>query len=237
MKKPALLLLPNLLGEHNHHEPFLPEAVDRAVETLDGLIAESEQGGRRFLKRFKNTKKSPENTPIALFNKNTPDDDLDFLLEPIIAGERWGLISDAGLPCIADPGSRLVYRARQRGIMIQAFVGPSSILLALMLSGLNGQKFTFNGYLDREEEVRKTQILKLERESKEITQIFMEAPHRSRHMLDSLMETLSDETLLCVGWDLTLQTQGLLSQPVSIWKKSPLPNIEKKPAIFLIQKS
>lgn len=235
MKKPALLLLPNLLGETSHHEPFLPNSIDKAVESLDGLIAESETGGRRYLKRFK-TQKPAESIPIALFNKKTSDQDLDFLLEPIIKnGERWGLISDAGLPCIADPGSSLVYRARQRGVTVQAFVGPSSILIALMLSGLNGQQFTFNGYLDREEALREEDIIKLEKEAKFRTQIFMEAPHRNRHMLESLLKNLKDQTLLCVAWDLTLPTQGILTQPVALWKKSPLPNIDKKPTIFLIQ--
>ncbi len=107
--------------------------------------------GRRYLKRFE-TKKPALEIPIALFNEHTPEDHIDFLLEPIANGERWGLVSDAGLPCIADPGSKLVHRARQKGLHVQAFVGPSAILLALMLSGLPGQKFYFNGYLNREPE-------------------------------------------------------------------------------------
>lgn len=235
MKKPALLLLPNLLGEIPHHEIFLPSSVDKAVESLDGLIAESEAGGRRFLKRFK-TQKPAEQIPIALYSKTTSDKDLDFLLEPIsLKGERWGYVSDAGLPCIADPGAALVNRARQRGIAIQAFVGPSSILMALMLSGLSGQQFTFHGYLPREEEPREKQIKMLEKNAKAFTQIFMEAPHRSKHMLESLLKNLQDQTRLCIAWDLTLPTQGILSQTVAIWKKSPLPNIDKKPAIFLIK--
>src|SRR5258708_21049619 len=153
-EKSALLLLPNLLGEHRHHEMFLPSSVDKAVSSLDGLIAESDIEGRRFLKRFE-TKKPAMEIPIALFNEHTPDDHIDFLLEPIVKGGRWGLVSDAGLPCIADPGAKLVQRARQLGILIQAFVGPSSILFALMLSGLPGQKFAFQGYLPKGPEDRK----------------------------------------------------------------------------------
>lgn len=233
--KPALLLLPNLLGESRHHEIFLPQSVDKAVETLDGLIAESDQAGRRFLSRFK-TKKPAIETPIALFNEHTPDDHIDFLLEPIRKGERWGLISDGGIPCVADPGSKLVKRARQSGIVVQAFVGPSSILLALMLSGLPGQRFCFHGYLDKTPEKRKKEIAKLEAASQkeEMTQIFIETPYRNAHTLETLMGTLADTTELCVAWDLTLPTQGILSQPVSQWKKSPLPNLEKKNAIFLM---
>ena len=155
--KPALLLLPNLLGELPHPEIFLPQSVFKAVSTIDGLIAESETCGRRYLKRFE-TKKSYQDTPVALLNEHTPSEDLDFLLEPILKGERWGLISDAGLPCIADPGFELVRRARLKGIPIQAFVGPSSILMGLMLSGLPAQKFTFQGYLDKTPVKREEQL-------------------------------------------------------------------------------
>lgn len=233
--KPALLLLPNVLGEQRHHELFLPTSVDRAVQSIDGLIAESEQCGRRFLSRFK-TERPANEIPIALFNEHTPDDHIDFLLEPIIKGERWGLVSDGGLPCIADPGDRLVSRARVLGIPIQAFVGPSSILLGLMLSGLPGQQFTFHGYLDKEPSKRQERIKQLEKDTKKngYTQIFIEAPYRNQHLLESLVNTLTDSTRLCVAWDLTLPSQGILSQPVGIWKKSPLPNLEKKAAIFLI---
>lgn len=233
-QKPALLLLPNLLGEAKHHELFLPSSVDKAVATLDGLIAESESAGRRYLGRFA-TKKPAIEIPIALFNEHTRDGDIDFLLEPIRQGQRWGLISDGGLPCIADPGAKLVSRARQSGIVVQAFIGPSSILLALMASGLPGQRFYFAGYLDKEPKNRESQIRDLEKRSKadQATQIFIETPYRNKHTLESLLCTLSDETLLCVAWDLTLPTQGLVSQTVRLWKKSPLPNLEKKNAIFL----
>ncbi len=233
--KPALLLLPNLLGEQRYYETFLPVSVAKAVQTLDGLIAESEIEGRRFLSRFQ-TKKPVREIPIALFNEHTPDKNLDFLLEPLVLGQRWGLVSDAGLPCIADPGSKLVHRARQRGIKIQAFVGPSSILLSLMLSGLPGQRFNFHGYLDRDPDQRQKHIQRLAKVSHEeaTTQIFIEVPYRNSHMLATLLATLSDQVWLCVAWDLTLPTQGVLSQTVQVWKKSPLPNLDKKPAIFLI---
>lgn len=233
--KPTLLLLPNLLGEQPHHELFLPTSVDRAVASLDGLIAESPTAGRRYLGRFQ-TKKPAQDIPIALYNEHTSDQDLDFLLEPIRKGERWGLVSDAGLPCIADPGSKLVSRARQTGINVQAFVGPSAILLSLMLSGLPGQRFAFHGYLDKDPAKRKRQITSLAKRSQqeESTQIFIETPYRNKQTLEMLLETLSDQTQLCVAWELTLPTQGILSQTVSLWKKSPLPNLEKRNAIFLI---
>lgn len=234
-QKPALLLLPNLLGEHRHHQLFLPASVDKAVSTIDGLIAESSTGGRRYLGHFQ-TKKPANLIPIALLNEHTPDGDLDFLLEPITKGERWGVVSDCGLPCVADPGAKLVSRARQLGIVIQAFSGPSSIMMALMLSGLSGQHFTFHGYIDKDAEGRQKTIKKLERNAKDegYTQIFIETPHRNEHTLQTLLSTLADSTLLCVAWDLTLPSQGILSQTVAIWKKSPPPNLDKKNAIYLI---
>ncbi len=233
--KPALLLLPNLLGEHRHHQPFLPESVDRAVATLDGLIAESEQAGRRYLGRF-NTKKPANQIPIALYNEHTPEDHLDFLLEPIRKGERWGYVSDAGLPCIADPGAKLVQRARQTGVIVQAFVGPSSILMALMLSGMNGQRFVFHGYLDFDMAKRREQVLRMEKRAAtdQATQIFMEAPYRNQQTFQMTVDALNDETWLCVAWDLTMPTQGVVSQPLKLWKKSPFPNIDKRNAIFLV---
>lgn len=236
-KKAALLLLPNLLGEMRHHQPFLPASVDRAVQDLDGLIAESSTAGRRYLSRFETSKPTDE-IPIALYNEHSGESDLDFLLEPMKKGERWGLLSDAGLPCIADPGSKLVQRARLLGISVQAFVGPSSILLSLMLSGLPGQKFYFQGYLNRDSSKRQSELRSLEKSSSEdgATQIFIEAPYRNTHLLDSLVSTLHDDTVLCVAWELTTNEQGILSQPVRLWKKSPLPNLAKKNAIFLFNK-
>lgn len=229
-----LLLLPNLLGDSRYYEPFLPASVAKAVQNLDGLIAESESEGRRFLKRF-DTKVPAAEIPIALFNEHTPDDHLDFLLEPLMKGERWGLVSDAGLPCIADPGSKLVWRAREKGVPVQAFIGPSSILLSLMLSGLPGQKFNFQGYLDKDPKKRQQQIQQLSLESKQqqATQILIEAPYRNKHTLEALLQTLPEEALLCAAWDLTLPTQGVVSQTILSWRKTTPPNLEKKPAIFL----
>jgi 16S rRNA (cytidine1402-2'-O)-methyltransferase len=234
--KPALLLLPNLIGDHPHHELFLPASVDKAIASCDGLIAESAQAGRRYLARF-STKKPTHEIPIALYNKHTPDHDIDFLLEPIKKGERWGFVSDAGLPCIADPGSKLVFRARQLGIYIQAFSGPSSILIALMLSGLSGQHFNFHGYLEKDFQKLKVKLKLLEKRSKEeeATQIFMETPFRNQQTLKIVLETLNDNTMLCLAWNLTLPTQGTVTQTIAVWKKSPLPNLDNCNALFLFR--
>jgi 16S rRNA (cytidine1402-2'-O)-methyltransferase len=157
-------------------------------------------------------------------------------LEPVIKGERWGLVSDAGLPCIADPGAKLVHRARQKGVLIQTFVGPSSILMALMLSGLPGQKFFFHGYLDKEPTKRQVQLKKMAQTAQQdqATQIFIEAPYRNKHTLEAILKSLPDQAWLCVAWDLTMPTQGVICQTIESWKKSTPPNLEKKPAIFLL---
>lgn len=234
-ESPALLLLPNLLAESRHHEVYLPSSVDKAASTIDGLIAESEQGGRRFLSHF-TLKKKVHEMPIALLNEHTPDEDLDFLLEPIKNGERWGQISDSGLPCIADPGSKLVARAKQVGIQVQAFVGPCSFVLSLMLSGLPGQRFVFNGYIDKDQQGREKTLKQWEAKSRQeaSTYIFMDVPYRNEVVLQSLLTSLSNSTSLCVAWDLTLPTQGVVTQKIETWKKIPLPNLQKKPAVFLI---
>lgn len=222
-----LLLLPNLLNKDAPHELFLPSSVDRAVLTLKGLIAESEKEGRAYLKRFGMPVRE---MPIELLNKHHQE--IDKLLKPMQSGEIWGLISDAGLPVLADPGSRLVARARELGITVKAFVGPCSFILALMLSGLPAQRFAFHGYLPRDP-AEKIKKLELQSKREESTKICMEAPHRSEQLLNALLETLNNHTKLCVAWELTMPTQGIETRPVSEWKKRALPNIYKKPTIFL----
>jgi len=223
-----LYLLPNLLGDLPDHKDFLPASVDVAVASLDGLIAESEKGGRRFLSRFSLAKK-PHEVPIALLNKHHQD--YDFLLEPLADGEIWGVVSDAGLPCVADPGAGLVARAHELGYPVQAFAGPSSIFLSLMLSGFTGQSFHFHGYLPKNPDQRDQLIRKLSRA--EGTQIFIEAPHRNKSTLDALLKLLPNQASLCVACDLTLPTQQVITKTVSSWKKDLKPDILKKPTIFL----
>lgn len=217
----TLLLLPNLLSETREWRRFLPEVVEARVQGLNGLIAESESGARRFLSLF-----GRKELVVALYNKKTPDDHVDFLLEPMKRGEEWGLISDAGLPCIADPGYQLVARARLLGIKVEAISGPSSLFLALMLSGLPAQNFHFHGYLAKGES--------LSRLPRGTTHLFIEAPHRSSELLQEILKARSDSSSLSVSWDLTLPTQNTLTHKIAIWKKMPPPNLTKKPAIFIL---
>lgn len=236
----TLYLLPNLIGPVANYRLFFPPNVVEAVGAIDGLIAESEGEGRRFLKHF-TTKKPPYQIPIALFPKKSSTREIDFLLEPVKKGEIWGVVSDSGLPCLADPGSALVLRARNLNIPIEAFSGPSSIMLALMLSGLSGQCFNFHGYISKIGETRDAELKIWEEASKKerSTQIFIEAPHRNEHTLASCLKFLEDETLLCVASYLTMPEQWLKTATVRSWKRMAKEeishHIHKKPAVFLFQ--
>jgi 16S rRNA (cytidine1402-2'-O)-methyltransferase len=230
----VLYLLPNALSDDARKRTLSQEVID-TIATLDGLIAESEKAGRRYLSDFP-TKRSAREIPIALYNKNAKEDEIDFLLEPIHEGQSWGLISDAGLPCIADPGHQLVARARSMGVQIQGMSGPCSFLLALMLSGLPGQAFAFHGYPPKEAKERGNWLVQIEkRASKDkATQIFMEAPHRNIALLEALTKQLHPDTKLCVAWNLSMPSQTVICQSMGHWQKMPFPSIEKKPAVFLL---
>lgn len=225
----TLYLLPNVLGPVKDHTLFLPKSVDHAVSQIDGLIAESEGEGRRYLKRFA-TKKKPHLIPIALLTKKTKD--LDFLLEPVIKGEKWGVVSDCGLPCLADPGAALVRRASQLRLPIEVFAGPSSITHALMLSGLSAQSFIFHGYLPKIPEER-AKTLKAWEAIKNTTHIFIEAPYRNQHTFEACLNILQPSTLFCVASELTLPEQWIQTNKISFWKKNPKLSLSKVPVIFL----
>jgi 16S rRNA (cytidine1402-2'-O)-methyltransferase len=228
-----LFLLPNLLGHINEHQSFLPASVDAAVAQIDGLVAESEGEGRRYLKRFR-TKKKPHEMPIALLTREKQD--LDFLLEPIIRGETWGVLSDCGLPCLADPGATLVMRARELNIPIKAFSGPSSITLALMLSGLSGQNFFFHGYLPSQPADRSKALREWEK-LKGVTHIFIEAPYRNLYTFKASLESLSPGTLFSVASSLTMPDEFVATLPIRLWKQMTIPDIAKKPTLFLFRNS
>ena len=226
-----LILLPNLLNEESSHELFLPPIVKEAMAGIQGIFAESEKEARRYLKRFLPHFRE---IPIKLLNEHTQKNALKELLAPVLNKQTWGIISDAGLPCLADPGHQLVALAHSYGIEVEAFLGPSSLILGLMLSGLPAQRFAFHGYLPQQECDLKTQLRKLEQQE-DTTQLFIETPYRNQKMLETLLTTLKDKTTLCVAWDLTMPSQQVVSQPVSTWKKMTLPQIHKKPAVFVFK--
>jgi 16S rRNA (cytidine1402-2'-O)-methyltransferase len=223
-----LYLLPNLLDETLPIDPFLPTSVNQAVRSIQGLIAESEKMARRYLRKFLSHDEMVK-VPLQILNEHTKE--LSTLIQPIERGEIWGLISDAGLPCLADPGSDLVWLLHQKNIPVETFVGPSSIVMALQLSGFSGQQFAFHGYLPREGADLEAKIRELEKRGG--THIWIEAPYRSLKMLETLKKVLSPPTRLCVAVNLTLPTERLLSQTISKWKTSSF-LIEKEPAVFLL---
>lgn len=162
--------------------------------------------------------------------------DLDTLLTPVLAGIDVGLMSEAGCPAVADPGALLVRRAHERGIRVVPMVGPSSLLLSLMASGLNGQSFAFHGYLPVDEEARNRRIRELEAESSRFsrTQLFIETPYRNDRMFEALRTTCKPETRLCVARDLTLDSEWITTRRIAEWKKAAAPDLAKRPTVFLI---
>lgn len=234
MQMGQLFLLPNLLHEDADIELCLPAKLSLIVQSLQGIIAESEKEARRYLRRFLSHDEMKAKT-LKLLNEHSSSKELDALLEPMVRGEIWGLISDAGLPCIADPGSDLVALAHKKGIALETVAGPSSILMALQLSGFTGQKFTFHGYLSREVPLLEKQIADLEKKSRQesSSQIWIEAPYRSLKMLEILKEKLAPSTRLCVAVQLTSPNQRCVSLTIAEWKKKSF-ILEKEPAVFVI---
>ena len=221
-----LYLLPNLLDESLDHQSFLPPNLKAIIASLDGIIAESERAARRYMKRFNPNFRE---VPIRLLNEHTKE--IDPLLPPLQKGESWGLVSDGGLPVLADPGAPLIRRLHSLKIKVQTFPGPSSIIYALQLSGLSAQNFTFHGYGPKEEKALKEKLRTL---PKGHTHIFIEAPYRTDRFLNHLVNGLQDETDLSVSWNITLPNQGVKTQKISQWKKE-LPHFGKVPAVFVIR--
>jgi 16S rRNA (cytidine1402-2'-O)-methyltransferase len=235
----TLLLLPNLLEESVPHELFLPASVPAAVRRLQGLFAESEKGARRYLRRFLSHEEM-QRVSLRLLNEHTKESELKELMEPVLRGEVWGILSDAGLPCLADPGAEIVWLAKQWGIAVEALVGPSSIVMSLQLSGFTSQRFAFHGYLPKEASALQQTLKDLEKRSERerATEIFIEAPYRSAKLLSLLLETLKSTTRLCVAASLTTPEQKVVSQTVADWKAGKRAMVlGKEPAVFLISGS
>ncbi|AFS20542.1 tetrapyrrole (Corrin/Porphyrin) Methylases family protein [Chlamydia psittaci GR9] len=230
----TLYIFPNTLG--NRRVDLLPAGISEVLPKLQGLIAESDRGGRTFLSLWK--VQEIHKFPIAVLSKNARSVKAwDFYLEPIVKKqENWGLVSDSGLPCIADPGAGLVRRARDLNLPIQAFSGPCSITLALMLSGLPGQNFTFLGYLPQNPRERERCVKSSA--GKQHTQICIETPYRNVHTFQALLEVLPGHADLCVGIDLTGDQEFVSTRSVGTWLQSKdidqvTQKITKTPAIFL----
>jgi 16S rRNA (cytidine1402-2'-O)-methyltransferase len=230
----TLYLIPVTLGDDNITK-VLPADVVSITQQLDTFVVESEKSARHFLSTIK-TNKPVRELSLNLLNEHTEDKDIPALLAPLLAGKDIGLMSDAGCPGVADPGAKLVELAHQKGIRVVPFVGPSSILLSLMASGLNGQQFAFLGYLPVDKTLRNQKIKEIEKRSlthKE-TQLFIETPYRNQHMLEAILSVCQPNTRLSVACDISLNTEMIATKTIAAWKKTPLPDLHKRPTIFLL---
>jgi 16S rRNA (cytidine1402-2'-O)-methyltransferase len=233
--KGKLYLIPTRLGDNAPLE-VLPISIKKIIETVDDYIVENEKTARRFIKKI-SSNKSQESLNIHIINKYTESSELPSYLNPCLDGRPVGLLSEAGCPGIADPGAEIVKIAHEKDIRVVPLVGPSSILLALMSSGMNGQSFTFNGYLPIDKSERKSALKKLERISFEHnqSQLFIETPYRNNKMLEEICMSLHNNTRICIACDITLPTEYIKTQTVKDWKHTNI-NLHKRPAIFIIQK-
>ena len=233
--KGKLYLLPTTLGENEPLE-VMPYSVKTMVELIDHYIVENEKSARRFIKKI-TPKKSQPSLTIMKLDKYAEELETRTFLDVCEQGISVGLLSEAGVPAVADPGATIVKLAHEKGIKVVPLVGPSSILMALMASGMNGQNFAFNGYLPIDNSDRKKAIKDLEKLSKEKnqSQIFIETPYRNEKMFTDLKSALTPATLLCIAVDITLPNEYIKTYSIANWKKQS-PDLHKRPAIFIIQK-
>lgn len=233
--KGKLYLIPTTLGECDPLS-VLPYTVQRTVELLDDYIVENEKTARKFIKSI-----CPEKVQASLrlmsLNKHTQISEHNGMLQACLEGKNIGLMSEAGCPGIADPGAVIVKLAHEKGITVVPLVGPSSITLAIMASGMNGQSFAFNGYLPIEKSEKKTALKQLERlaQDKNQSQLFIETPYRNNKLVEDLLACLQPSTYLCIACDLTLPTEYVKTMRVQDWKKVKL-DLHNRPTLFILHR-
>lgn len=229
-----LYLIPTLLG-NDDFQRSLPAYNLSIVESIQIFVVENEKSARKFIKTILPEKKQSE-LEIHLLDKNTSGEELHELSKLFQRNQPIGILSEAGLPAVADPGARLVRLAHQQSIQVVPLVGPSSILLALMASGMNGQQFSFHGYLPIDKVERKKAIQKLEADSRKnrSTMIFMETPYRNNQLLEDLVKICQPNTSVCVAANITMEDEFILTLPIKDWSKKKT-DFHKKPAIFILE--
>nr|WP_260390258.1 SAM-dependent methyltransferase [Ornithobacterium rhinotracheale] len=232
--QPCLYLIPTLLGDDTQAQSIPPYNL-HIIEAIWHFCVENEKSARRFIKSVAPKKKQAD-LKIEILNKNTPPQEIPSLLSPLREGHSVGILSEAGMPGIADPGAMLVQAAHREGIRVVPLVGPSSIFLALASSGFNGQSFSFHGYLPIDKRERRVAIKQVEQESlrKKSAEIFIETPYRNNQMLEDLISTLNPNTQLCVACDITLPSELIFSASIKKWRQKKA-DLHKRPAIFIIQ--
>jgi 16S rRNA (cytidine1402-2'-O)-methyltransferase len=233
MKTGVLYLIPAPLGE-GPVENVIPALNLSIIRDLSVFIAEEVRTARRFIRKAC-PDKSIDDLTFFVFNEHTSPEEIPGMIEPLMKGQHVGFLSEAGLPCVADPGSGIVRAAISNGIAVKPLSGPSSILLALMASGMNGQQFAFHGYLPVDKNLRAKKLRELEQTvfSTGQTQIFIEAPYRNLQMLDAIIQTCTSRLMVGIAADLTLETEKTEVKTVAEWKKFR-PDIHKKPVVFLL---
>lgn len=233
--KGKLYLIPTTLGENNPDD-VLPQTVKRVIDFIGTYIVENEKTARKFIKAI-HPEKVQADLKISLLNKRTEAIEHKAMLSPCLNGENIGLMSEAGCPGVADPGAVIVKLAHENGIQVVPLVGPSSILLAMMASGMNGQSFAFNGYLPIDKSEKKSALKSFENlsNSKNQSQIFIETPYRNNKLMEDLVQTLQPNTLLCIAADITLPTEYIKTLRVADWKKTKV-DLHNRPTIFIIHK-
>ncbi len=229
----TLYLIPTTLGETAETADVLPMKINAVINLIDEYIVENEKSARQYLKKM-GIKKPLQEIILHPLNQHTVAQEISGYLDNIANGKNIGIISEAGCPGIADPGAEVVALAHERNVPVVPLVGPSSILLALMASGFNGQSFTFHGYLPKERHERIKKLKELEKAAqRKQTQLFIETPYRNMHLLEDLVNSCNGNTRLCIACDITLPTEFIKTKRMAEWKKQ-LPDIHKKPTIFLI---
>ena len=234
MNKPGTLyLIPTALGGDDA-KTILPESTLSKLSTLTHFLVENPKSARWFLKAS-GYPHPLQDVRMQTLNEHTPETAFPELLLPLQNGQDCGLLSEAGCPAVADPGAMLVRCAHGRGIRVTPLVGPSAILLALMASGLNGQRFAFHGYLPVEREKRRKKLRELESESQRAdrTQIFIETPYRNENAFRAIVDACGEDTLVCLATDLTLASESVRTQSVGAWRKAP-PDLNRRPTVFLL---
>ncbi len=230
----SLFLIPTPLGDTVSFDKIFPSYNSEIINSIDVFIAEDAKSARRFLKQS-GFKKSFDEITIHLLNEHTNELETRNYLDAALQGKNVGLLSDAGCPGIADPGATVVKMAHEKNIQVVPLIGPSSILLALISSGMNGQNFAFNGYLERENHLLTKQLRELEKcaQQQNQTQLFIETPYRNTKILEAILQTCNNETMLCIACDVTLPTEFIKTKTVADWKKN-LPDIQKRPVVFIL---
>jgi len=226
-----LFLIPSFLGEEN--PAIIPDQIKNCVQDLNEFIVEDARTARRYLRAIGYKKNFDTEVTIHELDKHAKQQNCHLFFKNVLLGKNAGVISEAGNPCIADPGSEVVAYAHLFNIDVVPLVGPSSILLALISSGFNGQQFCFHGYLPIDGAQRTGKLKKLESAARNTTQIFMETPFRNQKLLDEVLRTCNDDTNLCIACDLTLPTQFIRTQKITTWKTGKI-DINKRYCIFLL---